>query len=440
MSAIAMEIALILLLIIANGVFSGSEIAVVSARKIRLEHLADRGNRQAKIALKLANSPNDFLSTVQIGITLIGILSGAVGGATLAQRLKPAVEQISALQAYSEGISVVIVVTIITYLSLVVGELLPKRIALNSPERIACTVAKPMRLLARFTAPLVHILGISTEFLLKLLGIRASDEPEITEEEIRVLIRQGAASGMFEESEQEMVERVFRLGDRSIKALMTPRTETVWLDLDSSLEDNLANVIGSIYSRFPVGRGSLDNCVGIVRASSLLSARLSGEEVDLEKILQPPLYVAETTRALNVLEQFKQTGVHLALICNEYGGIEGLVTLNDLMEAIVGNIPSVEYAEDLDIVQREDGSWLVDGLVSIDRVKELLDCESLPKEETGRYHTLGGFALDFLEHIPRTGEHFEWNEFQFEIVDMDGQRIDKILITGKKEEVMSNEP
>jgi putative hemolysin len=429
MSAIAIEIALILLLIVANGIFSGSEIAVVAARKIRLEQLANRGNRQAKIALKLVNSPNDFLSTVQIGITLIGILSGAVGGATVAQRLKPVFDNFSALQAYSEGLSVAIVVTIIAYLSLVVGELVPKRIALNAPENIACTVAKPMRFLARLTAPLVQILSISTNALLKLMGIRASNEPEITEEEIKVLIKQGAESGMFEESEKEMVERVFRLGDRSIKAFMTPRTETIWLELESSLEENIQKVMGSIYSRFPVGRGSLDNCVGIVRGSSLLSARLSGQDVTLEAILQPPLYVAESTRTLNVLEQFKQTGIHLALITDEYGGIEGLVTLNDLMEAIVGNISSVENAEEQDIVQREDGSWLVDGLILIDRVKDLLNCESLPKEETGRYHTLGGFALNFLGHIPRTGEHFEWDGFQFEIVDMDGQRIDKVLIT-----------
>jgi putative hemolysin len=429
MSAIAMEIALILLLIIANGIFSGSEIAVVSARKIRLEQLADRGNRQARIALKLVNSPNDFLSTVQIGITLIGILSGAVGGATVAQRLKPVFDGIRDLQPYSEGISVAIVVTIITYLSLVIGELVPKRIALNAPEQIACMVANPMKFLARLTAPFVHILGISTDFLLKLLGIRASDEPEITEEEIKVLIRQGAESGMFEESEHEMVERVLRLGDRSIRAFMTPRTETIWLDLGASLEEHLEKVMGSIYSRFPVCRGSLDNCVGIVRGSSLLSTRLSGEEVLLERIMQPPLYVAETTRALNVLEQFKQTGIHLALVSDEYGGIEGLVTLTDLMEAIVGNLPSAEELEEQDIVQREDGSWLVDGLVLIDRVKDLLDCESLPKEENGRYHTMAGFFISFLGHIPQTGEHFEWNGFQFEVVDMDGQKIDKVLIT-----------
>jgi putative hemolysin len=428
MSSIALEILLILLLIVANGVFSGSEIAVVSARKIRLEQLADRGNRKARVALNLATAPNDFLSTVQIGITLIGILSGAVGGATVAQRLKPVFDGVSALQPYSETISVAIVVTIITYLSLVIGELVPKRIALNDPEQIACTVAQPMRLLSRVTAPLVHILGGSTNALLKLLGIRASDEPDITEEEIKVLIRQGAEAGMFEESEHEMVERVFRLGDRSIKAMMTPRTEIDWLDIEAPLEEHLQEVMGSNYSRFPVGRGSLDNCVGVIRGRNLLTAQLSGQLVNLEAMLQPPLYVAESTPVLNVIEQFKQTGVHIALVTDEYGGIEGLVTVNDLMEAIVGDLPSVEDQDDPLIVQREDGSWLLDGSLDIHDLKDLVEKESLPDESTGNFHTIGGFVTHFLRHIPKSGEHFEWSGLRFEVMDMDGTRVDKVLV------------
>lgn len=439
MSSISVEILLILLLIIANGIFSGSEIAVVSARKVRLEQLADRGKRKARVALKLANAPNDFLSTVQIGITLIGILSGAVGGATLAQRLKPVFDGIPALQPYSEGISVAIVVTIITYLSLVIGELVPKRIALNDPEQIACTVAQPMRFLSRLTAPIVYILGVSTDALLKLLGIRASDEPDITEEEIRVLIRQGAESGMFEEAEQAMVERVFRLGDRPIKAIMTPRTEIDWLDTESSLEKNLQQVMGSNHSRFPVGQGSLDNCIGVVRGSSLLTAQLSGQSVNLEAMIQAPVYVTESARALNVIEQFKQTGVHIALVTDEYGGIDGLVTLNDLMEAIVGDLPSLEDQDDPLIVQREDGSWLVDGSLDINDLKDLVEKKSLPDETTGSFHTLGGFVMHFLEHIPRSGEHFEWGGLRFEVVDMDGIRVDKILVTPLASESTTSE-
>jgi putative hemolysin len=439
MSSIALEILAILLLIIANGIFSGSEIAVVSARKVRLEQLASRGNRRARIALKLANAPNDFLSTVQIGITLIGILSGAVGGATLAQRLLPAIQRIPELRPYAEGISVAIVVTIITYLSLVIGELVPKRIALNDPERISCAVARPMRLLSRLTAPVVHVLGISTDGLLRLLGIRASDEPEITEDEIKVLIRQGAESGMFEEAEHEMVQRIFRLGDRPIKAMMTPRTEIVWLDIESPLEENLQEVIGSNHSRFPVGRDTLDNCIGIIRGSHLLSARLAESTVDLAAMLQAPLYVAESARALGVIEQFKQTGIHTALVTDEYGGIEGLVTLNDLMEAIVGDLPSVEDQEDPLIVRREDGSWLLDGSLDINELKDLVKKESLPDETTGSFHTLGGFIMHNLEHVPQSGEHFEWSGLRFEVVDMDGTRVDKVLLTPLPEETATSE-
>ncbi|MDX2232052.1 MAG: hemolysin family protein [Leptolyngbyaceae cyanobacterium bins.349] len=434
MVVVAIEIALILLLITANGIFSGSEIAIVSVRKVRLEQLADQGNRKARVALRLASSPNDFLSTVQIGITLIGILSGAVGGATLAQRLKPVFDGFSGLQPYSEGISVAIVVTIITYLSLVVGELVPKRIALNEPEQIACAVARPMRFLSRLTAPLVHLLSLSTDALLKLLGVRASDEPEVTEEEIKVLIRQGAESGMFEEAEHEMVERVFRLGDRPIKALMTPRIDVVWLDVESPLEESLHEVMESNHSRFPVGRGSLDNCIGVVRGSSLLTTRLSGGDINLEAMVQPPLYVAETTRVLNVLGQFKEAGAHMALITDEYGGIEGVVTLNDLMEAIVGDLPSWEDQNEPMVIHREDGSWLVDGSLGLDEIKKLVDKDFLPGEETGNFHTLGGFVMHSLGRIPESGQHFEYDELRFEVVDMDGTRVDKVLVTARPRE------
>lgn len=428
MSAIALEIFFVLLLIIINGLFAGSEIAVVSARKVRLEQMANQGNKKARAALKLANSPNNFLSTVQIGITLIGILSGAVGGATLAQRLQPLFDNIEFLKPYSEGISVTIVVTLITYLSLVIGELLPKRVALNNPEKIACSVAKPMNMLSKFTAPLVHILSFSTEILLNIFGVQASSEPSVTQEEIKVLIEQGTQSGMFEESEQEMVERVFRLGDRPIKALMTPRFEIIWLDVELSHEENQHRIMESNYSRFPVARENLNNCLGILRGSNFLSARLAQQEINLETMLQRPLYVPENTPALKVLEQFKGTGIHLAFITDEYGDIEGMVTLNDLVEAIVGNIDSSENTEEPMIIEREDGSWLLDGLLSIDEVKNLLDKESLPHEDTGNYHTLGGFIINFLGYIPTSSEYFDWEGLRFEIVDMDGTRVDKILV------------
>jgi putative hemolysin len=429
MSSIATEIILILILIVANGIFSGSEIAVISARKVRLEQLANRGNRKARIALKLANAPNDFLSTVQIGITLIGTLNGAVAGATIAERLALVFQGNPVLKPYSEGIGVGIVVSVVTYLSLVIGELVPKRIALNNPEQIACSIAKPMRFLSRLTAPLVHVLGMSTDLLLNLLEIKASEEPSVTEEEIKVLIRQGAESGMFEESEQEMVERVFRLGDRSVKSLMTPRTEIVWLDLESPVSLTLQKVNDSNYSWFPVARGTIDECVAIVRGSRLLATQLFNKNTELESLMQSPLYVAESTRALNVLEQFKQTGIHMALVTDEYGGIEGLVTLTDLMEAIVGDLPSAETQDEPMAVQREDGSWLLDGLLAINEFRDIFRNESLPEMQTHDYHTLGGFVMHSLKHIPHAGEHFEWDGLRFEVMDMDGKRVDKVLVT-----------
>ena len=428
MPAAALEILLVLLLIVGNGVFAGAEIAVVSARKVRLEQLAERGNRQARAALKLAEAPNDFLSTVQIGITLIGILSGAVGGATLAQRLRPLLDRVPALQPWSEGISLVLVVTVITYLSLVIGELVPKRIALADPERIACAIAGPMRRLSRLTAPLVHLLGTSTEGLLKLLGVRPSTEPDITEEEIKALLRRGAESGVVEEAEHEMVERVFRLGDRSVKGIMTPRTEICWLDLAASPQQNLEKVMESRFARFPVARGSLDACLGVVRGNRLLKARLAGEVVDLESLLEPPLYVTQSVRGMSVVEQFRESGVHIALVMDEYGGIEGLVTLTDLMEAIVGDLPSAEELEDPMIVQREDGSWLLDGLLDLGDFRDLVERQPLPEEATGGAHTLGGFVMHRLGRLPQAGDHFEWDGLRFEVMDMDGKRVDKVLV------------
>jgi putative hemolysin len=432
-SSLVSECLLILILLIANGVFSGSEIAVVSSRKVRLEQLADRGNRKARKALKLANSPNDFLSTVQVGITLIGILSGALGGATIAQRLKPLLDEVPALRGSSELLSLALVVSVITYLSLVIGELVPKRIALSNPEAIACQVAGPMRFLSRLTAPLVHILSGSTDGMLRLLGVKASEEPEITEEEIKALIRQGTESGVFEEVEHDMVQRVFRLGDRPIRSMMTPRTEIAWLDLEEPLEASLKEVLESTHSRFPVARGNLDNCVGTIRIRTLLTAVVENQPVDLESMMQPPLFVAESMRALNVLEQFRETGVHIALVTDEFGGIEGLLTLNDLMEAIVGDLPSAEDQEEPLVVEREDGSWLLDGSLDIGDFKALVDREELPDEVSGGYHTIGGFVMHHLGRIPMAGEHFRWDGLSFEVMDMDGKRVDKILVAEVEE-------
>jgi len=426
---LALEILFVLLLILCNGIFSGSEIAVVAARKVRLQQLVNKGSRPARVALRLAETPNDFLSTVQIGITLIGILSGAVGGATLAKHLKPVLDGIEALQPYSEGVSVTLVVVMITYLSLVIGELVPKRLALANPEQIACRFAPAMRALSRLSSPVVHLLSASTDALLRFLNVEVSTEPEITEEEIKALIRQGADSGVFEESEHDMVQRVLRLGDRAIRTMMTPRTEICWLDLEDSLEENLAEVRESNHSRFPVAQGSLDNCIGIVRVRSLLTAHMGSEPINLSALCQAPLHVAESTLSLNVLEEFKRTGIHIALVTDEFGGVEGLVTLNDLMEGIVGDLPALEDEDEPSLVTRQDGSWLVNGSLDINEFDARIGTRLIGSIDQNIYHTLAGFVIHSLKRIPTASDYFDWHGYRFEVMDMDGNRIDKILVT-----------
>ncbi len=424
-----LESLLIVLLILINGIFSGSELAMMSARKLRLEQQAEAGERKAAVALKLIRSPNDFLSTVQIGITLIGTLSGALGGVTVARSLQPMIEALPPLSPWAEPLSLGIVVTLITYLSLVLGELVPKRIALSDPERIACLVAPAMRILSRWMAPLAHLLGSSTDRLLSLLGIRQSQEPEITEEEIKALLRRGTETGLFEAEEHAMVKRVFRLADRPVKAIMTPRTEICWLDLSESAQTHIDQVMSGNHSLFPVARDSLDDCVGVIRGRTFLAAQLSGGPREVEAFLQPPLYVGESTRALTVIEQFKTSGIHIALVTDEFGGVEGLVTLNDMMEAIVGDLSSARDREDPMVILREDGSWLLDGGLDIADFKDLVVKKRLPDEVRGGYQTLGGFVMHHLEHIPRAGEHFEWEDLRIEVIDMDGNRVDKLLVS-----------
>ncbi len=414
---------------VANGVFSGAEIAILSARRHRLERLAEQGRPSARVALRLAQSPNDFLSTVQIGITLIGILTGAVGGAGLAKTLEPLLGRIAWLAPYRQGLSFAVVITLITYLSLLIGELVPKRIALADPERLACGAAPAMHWLARRSAPLVSLLSHSTDAVLRLLGVPGGRDQAVSEEEIRALLREGAETGVFEEAEHDMMQRVMRLADRPIKTLMTPRTEISWLDLDEPLERNLAEVMASNHSQFPVARGSLDDCQGVVRVRHLLAARMREEPLDLEQMMQPPLFVAESARALTVLEDFRRSGIHLALVSDEYGGVAGLVTLNDLMEGIVGDLPSLEDQETPQVTRRDDGSWLVDGGLDLQTVNELIGSEIFDLEREGRYHTIAGFVLHVLERIPRETDGFDRHGYRFEVIDMDANRIDKLLIT-----------
>ncbi|MFM5979734.1 MAG: hemolysin family protein [Sphaerospermopsis kisseleviana] len=432
MSSITIEILIILALILANGVFSMSEMAIVSARKVRLQQLANQGNLNAQAALQLAESPNHFLSLVQVGITLINILNGVFGGATIAQRLERYVQLVPFLADYSQPIAFGVVVLVITYLSLIVGELVPKRLALNNPEKIASSVALPMRALAALASPVVYLLSISTETVLRILGVRPSQEPQVTEEEIKILIEQGTEAGTFEEAEQDMVERVFRLGDRPVSSLMTPRPDIVWLDLEDSPEENRHKMSESAYSRYPVCQEGLDHVLGVIPVTDLLARSLRHEPFDLTIGLRQPIFVPESTKGLKVLELFKQTATHIALVVDEYGVIQGLVTLNDIMSEIVGDVPAQPGQEEPQAVQREDGSWLVDGMLPVEEFFELFDIEELAIEERGNFQTLGGLVITHLGRIPAAADYFEWENMRIEVMDMDGNRVDKVLVIPKE--------
>ena len=423
-----LEFALVILLILANGVFAMSETAFVSARKVRLQQWANEGNAKAAAALEFVNSPNRLLSTVQLGITLIGILAGAFGGATIAGALAEKIHAIPWLAPYSDAIALALVVIAITYLSLVIGELVPKRIALNNPERIAMFMVRTMQVLSAISSPFIRLLSLSTEGILRLIGLRPSSEPPITEEEINVLIEEGTQIGTFEAAEQDMIERIFRLGDRRVSALMTHRPDIIWLDVNDPLLDITQTIRESIYSRFPVCDGSLDNVLGMLHVKDLLLQYMVGQPLDLKAALQTPLYVIDNTSTLKVLELFKQTGQQAALVIQEYGDIEGLITLNDILEAIVGDISSNDDLDHPQAVQREDGSWLLDGMLPIDELKDILHVRALPEESSGDYETLAGFVLTELGRIPAPADHFEWDRFRFEVMDMDGRRIDKVLV------------
>ncbi len=410
-----------------------AELSIVSARKARLQQLVDEGNTQARAALELARSPNQFLATAQIGITLVGILAGAFGGATIAEEIATRLDEIPVLAPYGETIGVGIVVLVITYFSLIIGELVPKRLALNNAERIASAVATPMRALSRIAAPAVWLLSVSTDLVIRLLGVKASNEPPISLGEIKVLIEQGTESGVFETSEQDMIESVLRLDERRVGAFMTPRTQIVWLDVQDSLEDIRRKIANSQQSLFPVAEGSLDNVLGIVRAKDLLHQSLAGQLLDLGVLLRPPLFAPETMSALKVLELLKRREAHIALITDEYGGIQGKVTHIDILEEIAGNIPSAGEPDEPQATRREDGSWLLDGLLHIDELKELFDLDKLPGEGHGHYQTVGGFVMTRLGSIPTVGQYFEWGKLRFEVVDMDGRRVDKVLVTPGQE-------
>ena len=423
----------ILLLILSNGLFAMTEMAVMTARKVRLQQRAEEGDKGAQTALSLSEDPDRFLSTVQIGITLVGTLSSAVAGASLSAGLAAFFSvNIPALTPYAGNISLALIVLLLTYLSLVLGELVPKRAALTNPEAIAVTMAGPMRLLERLAGPVVHLLSISTNLVVRVLGISGSGDLAVTEEDVRSMLQQGEQVGVFEEAETNIVESVFRLGDRRVDSLMTPRTAIDWLDLNEPFEENLRRVAESPRNYFPLGRGSLDDVQGLINGKILLTQVAFGKPVDLTQLVQTALFVPGSSPAFHVLDLLRSASGNLALVIDEWGGVQGMVTLFDLMEAIVGAIPEAGQPFEPQAQVREDGSWLIDGGMNIVEFKDLLDLSDLPDEDRAGYQTVAGFILAQLGEIPTPGMHFHWNGIRFEVVDMDGLRVDKILVSRQK--------
>ena len=433
MTIALVEIVVLLLLALLNGLFAMSEISIISARRARLQQLAEDGDAGANEALNLLANPGRFLSTVQIGITLIGVLAGVFGGATLSRELASLFDNVPLLANYSQTIGVMLVVMGITYLTLVLGELVPKQIGLNYAETISARVARPMTLLSRIAAPLVWMLDKSTMFILRVLHISPETEQTVTEEEIIIMLEQATQGGDVAPIEEQMVGHVFRLGDRKVSALLTPRPDVVCLDVADSTTEILQKISTSDHSRYPVVEGSLDKVLGVVQTKALLVQLLLDDGLDITAVTQRPLFIPEGVRALDLLEKFKKTRVHMALVIDEYGGLEGLVTVNDILEAIVGDLPEPGDT-DPEIVEREDGSWLIDGGLPIDEFLDLLNVRELPAQDVGAYQTVGGLVMTQLERVPHTGDLFDWEGWQIEVVDMDGRRVDRVLATIKPTE------
>ena len=424
-----MEIVIIIGLILLNGVLSMSEIAMVSARKSRLEADVKKGSKAAKTALKLANAPDTFLSTIQIGITLIGILTGLYSGEVLAQSFGKVIALIKPLEAHAVAIAQTLIVIIVTYLTLIIGELVPKRIGMSASERVAKIVARPMNLLSKIALPFVWLLSKSTAITLKLLGINTQENNKVTEDEIKAIIQEGTDGGEIREVEQDIVERVFNLGDRNVGSIMTHRSEMVWLNVNYTKEQIEEIVKNNLFNTYPVADQNLDSIVGVVHLKDLFG-RLDEEGFKLSKVLRAPQYIPENLSVYNALELMRTTGGRYGIVTDEFGSIEGIVTLKDIVRALIGSMP--EIGEEQEIVAREDGSFLIDGQIPFYDFLAHFDMEDLYNEFN--YNTLSGLILEELEHIPHTGEKLSWRNFDFEIVDMDAARIDKVLVSLKKSE------
>ena len=423
-----MEYLMLIGLIVLNGLFAMSEIALVTARKARLLKLAADGDRAASVALKLGEDPTKFLSTVQIGITSIGLLNGIVGEAVLAGPFSLWLQSRGVEEGSADIAATAIVVVVVTYVSIVVGELVPKRLGQITPEPIARLVARPMQVLAMLTRPFVVLLTVSTHAMLRLMGVRQDTQSGVTQEEIHAMLEEGSETGAIEQHQHDMVRNVFRLDDRQLGSLMIPRSDVVVIDLKLPPEENLRRLIESEHSRFPVCDGGLNKVLGVIHAKQALACVAKGQAPDYAANLHPCLYVPETLTGMELLDQFRANNMQMAFVVDEYGEIEGIVTLQDLLEAVTGEF-TPRNAEDAWAVQREDGSWLLDGAIPIPEMKDHLELKHVPEEAKGRYHTLSGMMMLLLGKIPATGEYADWAGWRFEVVDMDEKRIDKVLAT-----------
>jgi putative hemolysin len=428
-----LQFAAVVLMVLLNALFALAEMALVTARKARLQNAADHGREGARVALELKRDPSRLLSTVQIGMTVISILAGSFGGATLGERFALYLEERHGLLgAYAHSIAIGVVVIGISYVTLIVGELVPKRIALGRPELIAMSLARLMSFISKTMAPISWLLSASTNLVLWLLPMKMAEQAPVTEEEINLMLREGAAAGYFHPGETTIAQMALRLGDRRISAVMTPRTQVEWLNLADSEEENKRKIAASAYSRFPVIDGEPQKVVGIIQVKDLLIAQLVGRSFDLRAALRPPLYLPSTVTALRALEMFRKSGEPMALVVDEYGDFEGIVTLTDILESLVGDIASPGEESDPAVVTREDGSWLIDGMTPLDEVKDVVGLRSLPGEESGDFHTLGGFVMAQINRVPKIADHFTVKGYRFEVVDMDGRRVDRVLVIPPK--------
>lgn len=425
-----MEIPILIALILLNGVFAMSEIALVTARKARLQKLIDEGDTAAAAALKLGEDPTRFLSTIQIGITSIGVLNGIFGEAALAQPMAEWLVQLGMASNYASTVSTAVVVVLITYTSIVVGELVPKRLGQTNPESIARLVARPINLLAKLTKPFVLLLTGSTQALLHLLGVRQTNDSSVTEDEIHAVLAEGTTSGAIEQNEHTMIRNLFRLDDRQISSLMVPRSDVVCLDVSLSFEENMALLESQDHARYPVIDGNFENLLGVINSRQWLAHALKGQRdlKDAKDLIHKPIYIPETITGMELLENFKQSGAPMAFVIDEYGEVQGIVTVRDLTEAITGEFVT-EDPSDAWAVEREDGSWLLDGHIPIVELKDHLGLKTVPEEEKGRYQTLSGMMMLLTGKLPAVTDKVVWEAWEFEVVDMDGKTIDKILAT-----------